>query len=155
MIFTRFPPAGHHHSGEERQGQQDLGDAAAGSAGIRRGGHLRPVSPGHGLRAAEGDQWDGSTLHPEILHRAAHFSPSLRVELMHLWPLPGHPVQEAGGSGDGGGAEESGHARHHRQQQHDPSPLPTGTVLTPLTGRLIRPLKSSVTSNALRSGRST
>lgn len=50
-----------------------------------------------------------------------------RHEFVHL-PLPGHSVQEAGGSRDGAGAEESGHAVHHRQQQHDQSPLPTGTL---------------------------
>ena len=50
--------SGHNNTGKEREKQPDLRDTAAGAAGIRRGGHLRPVSPGHRLRPAEGNQSD-------------------------------------------------------------------------------------------------
>lgn len=62
-----------------------------------------------------------------------HIFVSLRRHELVRLPLPGHPGPEAGRSRDGAGAEESGHAVHHRQQQHDQSPLPTGTSLTPQT----------------------
>lgn len=72
-------PAGHHHSGEERQGQQGLRDAAAGAAGLLRGGHLRPVAPGHCLRAAEGDRSPGSGLQtPDCAAHVCDFASSSR-----------------------------------------------------------------------------
>lgn len=77
--------SGHHHTCQECQEQQDFRDTAAGAAGIRRGGHLRPVPPGHGLRTTEGN----------VL--AAYVSPFGSGHLsVHVCLLPpGNPVQEA------------------------------------------------------------
>lgn len=45
----------------------------------------------------------------------------------HLCVRLGHPVQEAGGAGDGGRHEEGGHAVRHGRQRHDQGSLSTGT----------------------------
>lgn len=58
---------------------------------------------------------------------AWHVFVTSRCHRLVRLPLSGHSVQEACGSRDGAGVEESGHAVHHWQQQHDQSPLPTGT----------------------------
>ena len=105
----------HHHVREEHQKQQDFGDAAAGAPGIRWGGHLWPVPPGHRLWSAE-----GSACQERLCRLREAVWP-------HTCPSPpGNLVQEANSSRDGGGVEESCQALCHRQQRHDQNSLSPG-----------------------------
>lgn len=119
--------SGHHNTGEECEKQQNLRDTAAGAAGIRWGGHLRPVSSGHRLRPAEGDQSNVDLLVLCFISGGPIWRLNITLKKRCFCVPAGHSVQEARCSRDGGGVEKSSQAVRERQQRYDQNPLPTGT----------------------------